>query len=223
MAQVCVQFSPFLFGVNNLRIKAPQSSGGQDDVDSEQWLELVRAFGSVTDFQVADKLSTGILCALGRVGGGHATVLPSLRLLHIENPLEMDEPSWGGLLSFIALRSLSGHPVQVNVPSYQCHICHAGFRLQQGLESHVKKHTYRIVCSYCDFECTVGHNGLFRTHLAKNHPDVALDDALSSDPPSTSPLPLQLDGFVNRHSSLRAPDIVALHHGHGAPPIASVV
>ncbi|KAH9024451.1 hypothetical protein EDB83DRAFT_2527159 [Lactarius deliciosus] len=112
MAQVCDQFSPFLFRVNNPRINTTQSSSEQDATDSEQWLELIRAFRGATGLPVASELTTVILCALGLAEEGHVTVLPSLRHLHIENLMAMNEPSWDCLLSFITLRSRSGHPVQ---------------------------------------------------------------------------------------------------------------
>ncbi|KAH8984731.1 hypothetical protein EDB92DRAFT_1467987 [Lactarius akahatsu] len=213
MAQVCDQFSPFLFRVNNLRINMTQSSSGQNDVDGEQWLELIRAFGGATDLPVASELTTVILCALGLVEGGHATVpvLPFLRNLHMENPTAMDEPSWDGLLSFITLRSRSGHPVQVNVPFDQCHICHASFREKKGLDRHlVDQHGYYypILCSYCrDFEHRPGHNRLFLDHLRRTHPNVAYNDdhvwkyySLTLD---------QRDSLVTRHSLLGTPETVA--------------
>ncbi|KAH9000748.1 hypothetical protein EDB83DRAFT_2682608 [Lactarius deliciosus] len=203
MAQVCDQFSSFLFRVDNLLINMTQWSSGQDDVDGGQWLELIRAFGGATDFRVADELTTAILCALGLVDGGYATVLPSLRHLHIENPMAMNEPSWDGLLSFITLRSRSGHPVQVNVPFKQCHICHASFREQKGLYHHLADmHACRPMCSYCgDFECTPGHLDLFREHLESGHPQVARTDPLISNPSLRC---FSLSPLIGRHSSLRA-------------------
>ncbi|KAH9171642.1 hypothetical protein EDB89DRAFT_1080187 [Lactarius sanguifluus] len=204
MAQVCDQFSPFLFRVNNLRINSTHSSSGQDDSDGGQWLELIRTFGGATDFPVASELTTAILCALGLVDGDHTTVLPSLRHLHIENPMAINEPSWDGLLSFITLRSRSGHPLQVNVPFKQCHICHSSFRDKTGLDRHLVDEHSRI-CSYCrDFECKPGHNDLFREHL-RTHPDVDDDDHVWN----YFLTPDQLDSLVTRHSSLRAPDTVA--------------
>ncbi|KAH9022286.1 hypothetical protein EDB84DRAFT_1565023 [Lactarius hengduanensis] len=117
-----------------------------------------------------------------------------------------DEPSWDALLPFLTSRSLSGRPVQVNVPFYECHICHT-IREQQGLQRHLgDEHAYRIACPYCEFECTSGHNDVFREHLASKHPEVALDDALVLNPHL---LPIQLDDLVKRYSSLRAPDNVA--------------
>ena len=210
MAQVCDRISPFLFQVNNLGISTAQPLGGQSDVNSEQWMDLVRSFDGARDFRVADKLTTEILCALGRADGGHTAqpVLPALRHLRVENPMRMNEPSWGDLLSFINSRSLSGRPVQVNMPLSLCHICHASFRQQTGVERHlVDEHAYRIMCSHCDFECTPGHNDLFRKHLESEHPEVARNDALIYKSFLKS---FQLSRLVNRHSSLREPDIVVL-------------
>ncbi|KAH9059941.1 hypothetical protein EDB87DRAFT_1822416 [Lactarius vividus] len=172
MAQVCDQFSPFLFGVNNLCINMTQSPNEQYNADSEQWLEFIRTFGGATDLPVASELTTTILCALGLVEEGHTTVLPSLRHLHIENPMAMNEPSWDGLLSFITLRSRSGHPVQVNVPFDRCRICHASFREQKGLNHHfVDEHRDDgIFCWYCrDFDYKAGYDDLLE-HLKTKHP-----------------------------------------------------
>ncbi|KAH8984725.1 hypothetical protein EDB92DRAFT_1467622 [Lactarius akahatsu] len=208
MAQVCDQFSPFLSRVNHLRINSTQSSSEQDDADGGQWLELIRAFGGATDFSVGGELTIVILCALGLVEEGNTIVFPSLRHLLIENPTAMNEPSWDGLLSFIALRLRSGHPVQVNVPFKLCHICYASFRKQKRLNRHlVDKHS-RVLCSYCrDFECRPGHEGLFRDHLRRTHPDVAYNDDRVWKYYSLTPD--QLDSLVARHSFLDTPDIVA--------------
>ncbi|KAH9066123.1 hypothetical protein EDB83DRAFT_2519602 [Lactarius deliciosus] len=184
-----------------------QTSSGQDNVGGGQWLGLVRSFGGAREFHVAGEHTTDILCALGPIDGEHPNVLPSLRHIRVENPMAMNKPPHDALMSFINLRALSGRPVQVNVPFDQCHICHTSFRHQQGLQRHLgDEHAYRFVCSYCDFECTSGYNDLFREHLASKHPEVALDDALILNPHL---LPLQLNSLIKRHSSLRAPDIVA--------------
>jgi len=131
-------------------------------------------------------------------------VFPVLRHLRVENPMAMNELSWDALQSFTTPRAFSGRPVQVNLPLHLCDICHAGFREQQGLERHlVDKHAYRIVCSYCgDFEWSPGYSRLlFRDHLEIKHPEVA---ALISGSVSYAS---ELREPVNRHSSMRAPDI----------------
>ncbi|KAH9172680.1 hypothetical protein EDB89DRAFT_879338 [Lactarius sanguifluus] len=216
MAQVCDQFSPFLFRVNNPRINSTQSSSEQDDADSEQWLELIRTFGGATDFPVANELTTAILCALGLVEGGQTTVLPSLRHLHIENPMEMKESSWDSLLSFITLRSRSGHPVQVNVPFKQCHICHASFREEKRLNRHLRgEHGYRSMCSYCgDFRCKPSRGDLFREHLKSEHPEVLRKDARIWN---TSLTLRQLNGLLVPHAVPRPSDTGASSTTFTAP------
>jgi hypothetical protein len=212
MAQVCDQFSPFLFRVKELRINTTRSSSGQDDEADEQWLDLVRSFDGITDFWMANELTADILCALGQTDEGHTTVLPALRHIHIEKPMEMNEPSWDVLLSvtrsFITSRSLSGSPVHVNVSIFRCHICHIDFRQQKGLDSHLQdEHAYRILCSYCaNFEWT--NNDIFREHLDDEHPEVASKDALIWSPLLARSLPSQLESLLKQHSSLRAPEIV---------------
>ena len=215
MAQVCDQFSPFLFRVEELSVNTTQSSSAQDDEAGEQYLNLFRSFNGTRFFRVGNELKGDIIRALGQADG-ETTLLPSLHLLHIEQPVEMNEPSWDALLSFINSRSLSA-PVQVNVPLTQCYICHTSFWQKKALEHHLEHtHAYRImVCSYCaDFEWTpghkLGHNG-FREHLLTEHPDVA-----SHNPFIWNPLladfipPSELESLFQQHSYLqRVPDIVA--------------
>ena len=208
MAQVCDQISPFLSRINNLGINAAQLLCGQDDANSGPWPDLVRSFkfGRAKSFWVASKLTTCILSALGSVHGGNTSVLPSLRHVRVQKPLTMNGPLWDAVQSFITVRSISGRPMEVNAPSYQCHICHGSYGDQQGLKRHLRnKYGYQILCSYCgDFECTPGGNDIFRDHIKRAHPEVAGNDALIS---KRSLNPFQLDSLLNRHSSVRAPDI----------------
>jgi hypothetical protein len=184
IAQVCGHFSPFIFRIEDLRIDGTRSSSEQSDMYQEQWLQLIRAFSGARDFRVVGELATDILCALGPADEGHTAVLPALRQLHVENPLSMQGPRWDALHSFITSRSISGRPVVFNAPSYQCHLCVSGFILHSALKRHLQvKHAHRFVCLYCgDFVCMSGRNSLFRDHLESKHPDVACNDALSSNP-----------------------------------------
>ena len=210
IAQVCHQFSPFLSRVENLGIITTRSSSGQDDMagDHEQWLDVVRSFDSARDFQVADKLTNDILGNLPPTDGEQTSVLPAMRHLRIENPMSMNEPSWDALLLFISSRSLSGRPIQVNIPLALCHICHASFRHEDVLERHLAdKHPYGRMCLYCtNFECTPGHHDLFLEHLQSKHPEVAKNDPLTLHHPLFS---FELEDLVKRHCSLRAPGTVA--------------
>ena len=208
MAQVCEQVSPFLSPVVILAINTAQPLGGRDDVNSEQWLDLLRSFkfSSAKSFWVANELTTDILCALGPAYEGNTAMLPSLRQVRVQKPIAMDGPSWDSVQSFITARSISGRPVEVKAPSYQCHICHGSSEEQHGLKRHLReKYGYQVLCSYCgEFECTPGESDLFREHLEDKHHEVARSDAHISKPSLTR---FQIDSLVNRHSSLRAPDV----------------
>ncbi|KAH9066119.1 hypothetical protein EDB83DRAFT_737603 [Lactarius deliciosus] len=215
VTQICDQFSPFIFRVKNLGINTTQALSGQDDVDGRQWLELIRSFGGAGDLWVGGGLMSDILGALGSVNGGHA-ILPALHNIRAEKPMTMHGPSWEAVQSFIASRSLSGRPIQVYSGEYSCHICYAGFMTQRNLKTHLTyKHAlaYRVVCSYCgDFECELEHNDLFPEHLRNEHPEVARNDPLISNPFLR---PFNLGPLVDRHTSLRAPESHP-HRGDGA-------
>ncbi|KAI9450231.1 hypothetical protein BJY52DRAFT_1303745 [Lactarius psammicola] len=186
MAQVCDQFSPFIFRINGLCVHTTQSTSGQDDV-GEQWPDLIRAFGGANDFRVAGVYTTDILCTLRPTDGGNTsdtTVLPSLRNLRVEGPMAMHGPLWDAVQSFITSQRLSGRHVQVYAREYTCHICDRSFTEQQELKKHlVDEHLHRILCSYCgNFECMPGYNNLFQRHLESKHPEVAHADTLNSNP-----------------------------------------
>ena len=138
MAQVCDQFSPFLFRVEELSVSTTQSSS----VQGEQWLDLVRSFNGARDLRVGDKLTGDIICALGHADAGETTLLPSLRLLHIEQPVEMNAPSWDALLSFINSRSLSGRQAPVQVTAlYKIVVTPTMFCTSAGI-----KCVFRLAC-----------------------------------------------------------------------------
>ena len=202
LAQVCHQFSPFLFRVEKLGINTIESSGGHDGMDGEQWLELVLAFSGAKDFRVTGEVATRILRAFPPADGSNATVLPALCHICVEDLKTISEPLWDALQD---LRRLSGHPVELHG---LCHICNANYTQMQELRRHlVGKHAYQVVCLYCgDFECEPKQRHLFREHIAGKHPEVARNDTLISGPIIYSS---QLQSLVNRHSSLRAPGIVA--------------
>ena len=211
LTQVCRQFSLLPSRVQNIVINTTRSSTGQDDIYGEQWLELVRLFDGVRDFRVAGKLTTNFLSVFGTAGGGHSTLFSSLRYLHIEWPMEMNERCWDALHSFVASRSLSDCSIQFEVRSYMCHICHSRFKWQRELHSHiVEKHAYRIVCSYCsDFERKQGRNHLFLKHLEWKHLEETHNDPLISDPALTDFRYFHLESLLYRHSYLLAPGTVA--------------
>jgi hypothetical protein len=72
MAQICDNVSPFLSNVQDLGVDTTQRTSGKDDVDGEQWLELIRAFDSAEEFRVTGELATDILRALRRPMGSRS-------------------------------------------------------------------------------------------------------------------------------------------------------
>ena len=228
MAQICDGISPFLFHVGDLGINVAQPPDEQDDVDGEQWLDLLRSimfkFAAAESFRVNGELTAGILCALGSANEGNTTMLPSLRQVHLKE-LTFDGPLWASVQSFITSRRTSGRPIEVNAPSYRCHICNGSAKEQQTLKFHLGyKHGYRIFCSYCgEFKYTPGKKNLFREHLGSKHPEIAHNDALIS---TSSLSENQLFDLVGRHSSLHPPEVVPptsedqVHGTQAALPIA---
>ena len=217
MAQICDQISPSLFHVNRLRIETAQLPDAwpdeQVDADDEQWVDLLRSFkfGAGETFWVDGKLAADIMCALGPANEGNTAMLPSLRQFHIQNFIEMDGPSWNSVQSFITSRSISGRPVKVEAPSYQCHICHRSSAEQLVLKRHLRDvHGYQILCSYCgEFNYISGRRELFREHIEAKHPEIAHNDGLISNR-SLTLNQLQFGDLINRHSFLRPPDLVQL-------------
>ena len=209
MAQICDRISPFLFHVGDLEINTAQSPDEQDGIGGAQWLDLLHSFkfGAAESFKVNGKLTAGILCALGAANEGNMTMLPSLRQVHLKELTTMDGPSWDSVQSFITSRWTSGRPIEVNAPSYQCHICKDRVKEQQIFKLHLGyKHGYRIFCSYCgEFKYTPGKKNLFREHLGSKHPEIAHNDALIS---ISSLSENQLIELLGRHSSLHPPEVV---------------
>ena len=220
MAQICDQISPFLFHVGHLGINAAQLPDEQDDVDGEQWLDLLRSFkfGGAENLRVNGKLTAGILCALSPANEENTTMLPSLRQVHLEKPIAMDGPSWDSVRSFKTARWISGRPVKVEAPSYQCHICHVGFQGRNGysLKFHLKdKHGYQIVCSYCnDFALESLGSRQFLKHLEREHYNIVWEDhrvtTLFFQLRSSNDLRHlnDYDPSLHEHTSLRPPDVV---------------
>ena len=209
MTQICDWIAPFLFHVGDLGINTAQLPDEQVDVDGEQWVDLLRSFkfGAGESFWVDGELTADILCALGPANEGDTTLFPSLRQVRVQKPIEMHGPSWDSVQSFTTSRSISGHPVQVYAQSYRCHMCYDSSKEQHELKHHLRdEHGYQILCSYCgEFECTPGQSDLFQEHLKSGHHQIAHNDPLISE---SSLTPFQFVSLVNRHSSLRAPDVV---------------
>jgi hypothetical protein len=130
MAQICDQFSPFLFRVNDLGIFTTQSPSEYDEVGDENWLEFVLPFGGVEEFHLAGGLTTRILRALYSADEGNATVLPALRHICVDDPGEMDGSSWDTLRS---PPRFSDNSVKLRI---LCHYCKTSFTQLQKFKEH---------------------------------------------------------------------------------------
>ena len=120
LSQVCNSFSPFLF--RNVIIKMVKPSSG-NDVDGEQWLELVRSFSGARGISVAGEVATDFFSALSPGDGGviaDTTVLPALQILRVQMPESVNEQFRDAVLLFITSRLRSGRPVELR---FLCHIC----------------------------------------------------------------------------------------------------
>ena len=171
MAQICNHVSPSLSCVEYLQISDfsfPKPPHVDDGTAGERWLELIRAFGGAKDFRVhvPGVHLTDILWALGQANENHTsgTVLPNLCNFRLSyERIIPGMPLWDAIESFLALRQLSGRPVEAHA-NISCHICPAGFTRQQELKKHlVNIHSYRIY--YGDFELKPDVMGRHSTSL----------------------------------------------------------
>jgi hypothetical protein len=215
LAQICDQFSPFLFDVRNLVFNAINSPTWQVDLDGAQWLQIVRSFGGASTLSISGETTIGILCALRPVDEANTTdtvVLPALRNLRVQKPMFLPSPFWDAsqslIQALISSRRLSFQPIDSEMQDL-CHICDTGFTPQKLKEHLVALHAYKIVCLYCgDFQFTLAYIPGFQEHLRRKHPEVAQNDGLILQS-AFALTPLQHHTLANRHSSLRKPEVVA--------------
>ena len=118
ISHICAHFSSFLFSVENLGIETEGPLTVSDDIDDEQWLGLIRAFGGAKELRVASELVTDISRALRLADEGHKIVLPALQNLHVLQPVSIAGPLWDSVESFVAQRQLSSLPVHIYVHQY---------------------------------------------------------------------------------------------------------
>ena len=113
ISHICDHFSSFLFGVEDLGITATGLSNVPDDMNGEQWLRLISAFGGTKNLRVAGDLAADVLRALCSLAAdeGHESALPALRNLFVQVPTVMRGPTQDFLEQFLSQRQLSGHPV----------------------------------------------------------------------------------------------------------------
>ncbi|KAI9454567.1 hypothetical protein BJY52DRAFT_720687 [Lactarius psammicola] len=118
ISQICDHFYSFLFSVEDLGIETIGPSSMPDDMDDKHWLRLIHSFDGAKDFRVVGELAADILRALRPANKGHKPVLPTLRNLHVRGPTSVQVPLRVSVISFVAQRQLSGHPVRVHAGGF---------------------------------------------------------------------------------------------------------
>ena len=120
ISQICGLFSSFISGVEELDIKTAGPSRVPDDMDNDQWLQLIRAFNGAKGIHVPGEFVTDILHALRLADERHDVVLPALQNLHVKEPTPMALQD--SVDSFVLQRQLSGHPVRIDIPPTIPHV-----------------------------------------------------------------------------------------------------
>jgi hypothetical protein len=117
MTQVCSSFLAPFTTLEHLHIREHHNWRllGQDEMDSNQWLELLHPFTSVKSFYPSKKLANYIAPTLQDLAADRVTdVLPALQNFFLKMP-EESGPVKNAFTQFVTARKLSGHPVAVHL------------------------------------------------------------------------------------------------------------
>jgi hypothetical protein len=115
LTQVCSSFfpQPLIYGVEDLSIRVDTFSRPrwQDDIDSNQWLELLHPFTAVRELHISSEFTQSIAPALQELVGERVTeVLPVLQSLFLDEPPSAVKDA---IEQFVAARQLDGHPIAI--------------------------------------------------------------------------------------------------------------
>jgi len=125
VAQVCSSSLPIIPSLEHLYICEGINSRSrwQDDIENDQWLELLHPFTTVKNLYLSKGVVPRIALALQELVGQRLTeVLPALQGLLLEGPCSLglvEEPDLSGPVlenvgKFVASRLLSSHPIAVS-------------------------------------------------------------------------------------------------------------
>jgi hypothetical protein len=116
IAQVCAMCLPPLPTVENLQLEVftEYLYDRRDDVENDQWLELLRSFPAVKNLYLCEESAPGVAAALQELIGSRITgVLPSLQNIFVEG-LEPSGPFQENIGRFVSARQLSDHPIAIS-------------------------------------------------------------------------------------------------------------
>jgi hypothetical protein len=119
LARVWTSFSPLLSMLENFFIYGDEHLHWQphwlDNIENNQWLELLRPFTAVESLYISKEFVPGIAAALQEPGRERITeILPTLQKLSLEG-LRRSGPVQKSIGLFIAARQLLGHPIAVSL------------------------------------------------------------------------------------------------------------
>jgi hypothetical protein len=113
LAQICVWSLPHLSTLERLDICDDRRSSPdwQDDMENDQWLELVQPFTAVKDLHLSKDVAQRVALALQELTGERvAEMLPVLQNLFLEE-IQTSGPVHEAAGKFVAARQLNDHPV----------------------------------------------------------------------------------------------------------------
>ncbi|KAH9043489.1 hypothetical protein EDB83DRAFT_2407268 [Lactarius deliciosus] len=167
MAQICSHLPTSLLGVGDIGINTTRPPSGNDDVDRELWLELVRSFRQAKRLFVAGKLVTDIVHALRSADGELITVLPVLQDFYVQEPVPPYVLVQEVMAPFVTCRRLCGRPVRVK---HLCSICKTCLSRQHELRSHIKRdHESQRQRNVCPFTWSSRGTDICQRHLCRQH------------------------------------------------------
>ena len=118
VTQVCTMCLPTLPTAESLRLRdffdEPYlDMSWKDDVENDQWLELLRPFTAVRNLYISEEFQPNIASALQELVGGRTTeVLPSLQKIFMI-PFDSSRSFKEAFGQFVAARRVSGYPIDV--------------------------------------------------------------------------------------------------------------
>jgi hypothetical protein len=115
LEQVCTSSLPYLSTLQDLYMEGqPWPQDWKDNIDYDQWLELLHSFAAVENLYLSKGLTPCVVPALqDLVGSGTTEVFPNLQNIFLEEPQESG-PVQEGIGKFVATRQVTSHPIAVS-------------------------------------------------------------------------------------------------------------
>ena len=116
LEHVCTSCLPLLYMLDDLYFHEDSDSqpDWEDNIESEEWLELLRPFKTVKNLYLSEKLASCIATALrGPVEGRTTNVLPALRNIFLKG-LDSSGSVQESIRRFVAVRRVANLPISIS-------------------------------------------------------------------------------------------------------------